>query len=143
MAFVPVQPPDAVQLVALVELHVNVDEPPDAMLVGDAVNVTVGAPAIATAAVCDAEPPVPEQLSVYVPLVVRALVLCVPDVALVPLQLPDAVQLVAFVELHVNVDDPPDAMLVGDAVSVTVGAAAIVTVAVCDAEPPVPEQLSV
>ncbi len=65
------------------------------------------------------------------------------DVAFVPVQLPDAVQLVAFVELHVNVDESPDAMLVGDAVSVTVGACAIVTVAVCEAEPPVPEQLSV
>jgi hypothetical protein len=143
VVLVPVQPPDAVQLVAFVELQVNVDEPPDAMLLGDAVSVTVGACAIVTVAVCDAEPPVPEQLSVYVPLADRAPVLCVPDVALVPVQLPDAVQLVAFVELQVNVDEPPDAMLLGDALSVTVGACAIVTVAVCDAEPPVPEQLSV
>ena len=57
--------------------------------------------------------------------------------------MPEAVQLVAFVELHVNVDDPPVAILVGDAVSVTVGACAIVTVADFDTEPPVPEQLSV
>jgi hypothetical protein len=67
----------------------------------------------------------------------------VPDVALLPVQLPDAVQLVALVELHVNVDAPPDAMLGGDAVSATVGSGASVTVAVCDVEPPVPEQLSV
>ena len=143
VAFVPVQLPDAVQLVAFVELQVSVEEPPDAMLIGDAVSVTVGACAIVTVAVCDVEPPVPEQLSVYVPLADSAPVLCVPDVAWVPVQLPDAVQLVAFVELHVNVDESPDAMLVGDAVSVTVGACAIVTVAVCEAEPPVPEQLSV
>ena len=57
--------------------------------------------------------------------------------------MPEAVQLVAFVELHVSVDELPDAIFVGDAVSVTVGACAIVTAADCDAEPPVPEQLSV
>ena len=63
-AFVPVQPPDAVQLVAFVELHVSVDELPDAMLLGEAVNVTVGAGTTVTLAVCAAEPPVPVQLSV-------------------------------------------------------------------------------
>jgi len=67
----------------------------------------------------------------------------VPDVAWLPVQLPDAVQLVAFVELQVKVDDPPDAMLTGDADNVTVGIGAIDTVAVCDVEPPVPEQLRV
>jgi hypothetical protein len=70
-------------------------------------------------------------------------VLCEPDVPFVPVQPPDAVQLVAFVELQVNVDALPDATLLGAAVNVTVGAGTTVTLAVCDAEPPVPVQLSV
>ena len=143
VAFVPVQLPEALLLVAFVELHVSVEEPCAATVVGDAVNVTVGAGAIVTVADCDVEPPVPEQLSVYVPFAVNAPVLCVPDVALLPVQPPDAVQLVAFVELHVSVEEPPDAMLIGDAANVTVGTGAIDTVAVCDVEPPVPEQASV
>ena len=43
IAFVPLHPPLAVQEVALLELHVNVVEPPDVTLVGDAEIVTVGA----------------------------------------------------------------------------------------------------
>ncbi len=39
----PLQPPEAVQVSARVELHVNRDSPPLATVVGDAVNVTVGA----------------------------------------------------------------------------------------------------
>ena len=74
---------------------------------------------------------------------VSAFVLCEPDVPLVPVQPPDAVQLVAFVELHVNVDVLPDVMLLGAADNVTVGAGTTVTLAVCAAEPPVPLQLSV
>lgn len=42
IAFVPLHPPLAVQEVALLELHVNVVEPPDVTLVGDAEIVTVG-----------------------------------------------------------------------------------------------------
>jgi hypothetical protein len=41
--FVPLQPPEAVQLVALVELHVSVEVPPLATLVGLALSVTVTA----------------------------------------------------------------------------------------------------
>ena len=47
-----------------------------------------------------------------------------------PDHVPDAVQLVAFVELHVSVDAEPEATFVGDAVSVTVGAASCVTATV-------------
>jgi len=56
---------------------------------------------------------------------------------------PVAVQDVALVELHVNVEDPPLAIEVGFAASVAVGAGAMVTVA--DAAvlvPPVPVQVS-
>lgn len=65
----PVQPPDAVQLLALVELQVNVVEPPLATDVELALNETVGAGGggVPAVTVTDAlpEPPVPLQVSVY------------------------------------------------------------------------------
>lgn len=143
MALEPLQSPDAVQLVAFVDVHVSVDVPPDATLPGDAVSVTVGAAPIVTVAVFAVDPPAPSQVSVYAVVTVNALVTSLPLVAFVPLQPPDAVQLVAFVDVHVRVDVSPDAMLPGDAVSVTVGAGATVTVALCDVEPPAPVQFNV
>jgi len=57
--------------------------------------------------------------------------LCVPLVALEPLQLPLAVQEVAFMLDHVNVELLPEIIVVGLAVSVTVGVGAVeVTIAV-------------
>ena len=47
-AFAPLQPPEAVQDVALVELHVSVDAPPLATAVGLAVRVAVAAPVTVT-----------------------------------------------------------------------------------------------
>jgi hypothetical protein len=72
-------------------------------------------------------------------------VLWVPDVVLVPDQDPDAAQLVAFVELHASCEAAPGCTDVGDAVSVTVGAAAVdtVTAAVREMEPPAPVQTRV
>jgi hypothetical protein len=61
---------------------------------------------------------------------VRGAVLCTPLVALIPLQFPEAVHEIAFVELQVNVEAPPSATEVGFAVSVTVGIGATVTLAV-------------
>jgi len=61
----PLQPPEAVQLVASVELQVRVEAPHLLMLVGLAVSVTVGAGAVtATLTVLLAVPPAPVQLSV-------------------------------------------------------------------------------
>ncbi|HEX4151771.1 MAG TPA: hypothetical protein VHY75_06135 [Steroidobacteraceae bacterium] len=54
-------------------------------------------------------------------------VLWLPLGASAPLQLPDAVQAVALVELHVKVDAAPLATAVGAALSVTVGAGTTVT----------------
>ena len=54
---------------------------------------------------------------------VKAPVLCEPDVAFDPLQLPDAVQEVAFVVDQVNVLPEPLPTDIGDADSETVGAA--------------------
>ena len=61
---------------------------------------------------------------------------------MLPLQAPDAVHEVAFVELHVNIDEPPLEIEVGFAVSATVGAGTTVTVAVATLlGPPVPVQV--
>ena len=60
---VPVQPPEAVQEVALVELQVRVELPPDAIVVGLALKLTVGV--TVTVADCGVLlPPVPVQVSV-------------------------------------------------------------------------------
>jgi uncharacterized membrane protein YgaE (UPF0421/DUF939 family) len=75
--------------------------------------------------------------------VVRAPVLCVPAVAKLPLQAPEAVHEVAFVELHVNSELPPLVMLVGEALSATVGIGSTFTVAVAVVlVPPAPVQVS-
>lgn len=74
----PLQPPEAVHAVALVEFHVKVAAPPVATLVGFAVKAAVGT-AVATTATVTATagltPPEPAQLSEYVAFVVSAPVL--------------------------------------------------------------------
>jgi hypothetical protein len=62
---------------------------------------------------------------------------------LLPDQLPDATQLVAFVAFHVNVEVPCGATVVGLAVKVSVGIDATVTIAVCAVEPPAPAHVNV
>ena len=60
----PLQLPDAVHAVALVELHVSVELPPFAIEVGFAVSVTVGADATVIVAVAGLlGPPAPVQVS--------------------------------------------------------------------------------
>jgi hypothetical protein len=87
-------------------------------------------------------PPVPVHVKEYDVLAARAPVLSVPLVALVPLQPPEAVHEVAFVELQVSVEAPPLATVVGFAVSVTVGAATTMTVAPATLlVPPAPVQV--
>jgi hypothetical protein len=142
--FVPLQPPVAEQDVALVELHVSVEVPPLATEIGFAVRVTVGVPGTVTVAVATPlVPPAPVQVNKYEFVAVSAAVPCVPLVALVPLQPPEAAQEVAFVELHVSVEVAPLAMEVGFAVNVTVGAGATLTVAVSVLlEPPAPLQVN-
>ena len=76
------------------------------------------------------------------PLVVRAPVDSLPEVALAPDQAPEAVQEVAFVEDQVSVEDAPFAIDAGFAVSVTVGTGgATVTSADALALPPNPVQV--
>jgi hypothetical protein len=65
--FVPLQPPEAVHDVALVELQVSVDVPPLAIVVGLAVSVAVGTGAMLTVAVAGVlVPPAPVQVNEYV-----------------------------------------------------------------------------
>lgn len=124
VAWVPVQPPEAVQLVALVELQVSVEDPPLATLAGFAVSVTDGGGGGAetvTVADCEALPPGPVQSSVNVVVAVRLPVEVDPLVGSAPLQPPEAVQPVASVELQVSVEAVPLETVAGFAVSVTVG----------------------
>jgi len=108
VAFAPLQPPEAVQEVALVELHVSVEALPLGTEAGFAVSATVGADATVMVALATLlVPPVPLQVSEYDVVTVIAPVSCVPLVAFAPLQPPEAVQEVALVELHVNVDAAP------------------------------------
>ena len=130
VALLPLQPPVAVHEVALVELHVSVELPPLATEVGFAVSVTVGVPGTVTVVVAALLTPLaPTQVKEYTVVAVRAPVLCVPLVALLPLQPPVAVHEVALVELHVSVELPPLAITDGFAINVTVGAGITVTVA--------------
>jgi hypothetical protein len=65
VASAPLQPPEAVQAVALVDDHVNAEVAPLLMLAGVAVRVTAGAGAVTvTVADCAALPPLPVQVSV-------------------------------------------------------------------------------
>jgi hypothetical protein len=145
VARLPDHAPEAVQLVALVDDHVSELLPPLATLVGFAVSVTVGAGAVVVT-VTDrlVVPPPPVHANVNVVFAFSAAVVWLPLVAFVPLQPPEAVQLVALVAVHVRVDDPPLTTEAGLAVSVTEGALdATVTVSVRLALPPAPVQVSV
>jgi hypothetical protein len=127
VAFAPVQPPVALQLVASAELQVSVDDSPLLIAAGFAVNVTVGSgvePTV-TATLWVLLPPAPEQVNAKAVLAVSAPLDSLPLVAFAPVQPPDAVQLVASVELQVSVDDCPLVTEGGLAVRETVGAGAV------------------
>jgi hypothetical protein len=140
----PLQPPDAVQAVALVADQVSAEAPPLATVLGLAASVMAGAAWVTeTVADCVALPPVPVQVSPKVELAVRAPVDCEPLAALVPDQAPEAVQEVALMADQVSVELPPLATVPGLATKVTVGAGDVTeTVADCVALPPVPVQVS-
>jgi hypothetical protein len=129
---VPLQPPEAVQDVALVELQVSMEVPPLGTLVGFAIKVAAGTELAVTLTVVAAAvlvPSEPVQVSEYVMSVVKAPVLSVPLVAFAPANVPPvAVQDVVPVELQVNVALPPLLTVVGEAVIDAVGGAdAVVT----------------
>lgn len=129
--FVPLQPPDAVQAVALAEVHVSVEAPPLATARGATVKVTLGrALTVTVTAAAALLPPVPVQVIEYVVVAVRGAVLREPLGFNEPAQPPEAVHAVAPMELQVNVDVPPGGTTPGFAVSVAVGAGMTRTAAV-------------
>ena len=127
VACAPLQPLPAVQLVAFVDDQLSVALCPSVIEVGVTEMFTVGDGAW-TETVTDAleEPFVPVQLNVkeVVP-VAAGVTTCVPLVDLLPLQAPPAVQEVSSVDDQVSVEDWPNVMVVGLAVSVTPGAARV------------------
>jgi hypothetical protein len=123
----PFHPPDAVQEVALVEVQLKVEALPLLTLVGLAFNDTVGAGGAETVTVadCDAEPPAPVQVRINFVVAVSAEVACEPVVACEPLQPPEAVQELALVDDQLNDEVAPLLTVLGFAVRVTVGVAAV------------------
>jgi hypothetical protein len=143
-ASAPLQPPEAVQLVALDELHCRVVAPPWLTDAGLADSVIDGAGVdTVTVTDCEAEPPLPVQVKVNLALAVNAGVLAEPAVASLPFQPPDALQEVAFVEFQLKLEVAPLFTVVGLADKVTVGVGLVTEiVTTCEALPPEPEQMS-
>ena len=145
--------PDAVQLVAPEELHVSVVVVSAGMLAEPRVRVGAGGVTAAEVAWRDADtaaegPPRFQQVSANVSLpMVAGVIVWLPDAASVPLQLPDAVQLVAVGELQVIVVDLPTATELDASVRVGVAGGApevAKTVAVLVADvPAAPVQVNV
>lgn len=123
--FCPVQPPEAVQAVALVEDHVSCVLPPLFTAVGFALSVAVGAGLLLTVTVTlcmGLVPPGPVHCAEKVLFAVMLEIVCVPDVATVPLQSPERVHEVASVDDQVSCVLPPIPTDIGSALSDNVGA---------------------
>lgn len=101
VARAPLQPPLAVQLLALLLPQLNVVVWPASTACGVAVRLTVGM--TLTVVVALATPPAPVQVSVKLVAPLNAALLAVPLVPRAPLQPPLAVQLVALLLLQVSV----------------------------------------
>ena len=115
----PLQPPDAVQAVALLLDQVSAEAAPAFTVLGEALNVTIGALLeTVTVADCVADPPGPVQVSSYSVLLVSVPVDVVPLVAMLPCQPPEAVQAVAPADFQVSVELSPLATVVGAALKV-------------------------
>ena len=118
--------PEAVQLVAPAELHVSVVVVSAAILLAPKVRVGAGGFASAAVAARDTDtgaegPPRLEQTSENVSVPTTAgVIVWLPVAASVPLQLPEAVQLVAPAELQLRVVDLPTTTEVDASVSVDV-----------------------
>jgi hypothetical protein len=130
----------AVHDVALVELQVNVEVPPLAIVLGLAVSVAVGtglAATVTVAALAVLVPPEPVQVSEYAVSAANAPVLWLPLVANAPVHPPEPVHDVALAELQFSIAAPPLLTVVGDAAIDAVGAGGLgVTGADPDPDPP-------
>jgi hypothetical protein len=135
-ALLPDQAPEAVQEVAFVDDHANIELAPLATVLGFALRLTValGCGLTVTVADCAAVPPAPLQVKVYVAVALRAPVDWKPLTALLPDQAPEAVHEVALVADQVKVALPPLVMALGPTLRLTLGAGgSTVTVADCAA----------
>jgi hypothetical protein len=123
---VPDHAPPALQAVALVEDQVSVELPPERIVVGLALILTVGAPAgvPVTVTVADSvtEPSEPLQVSPNSVVLVRGPVDRTPPVGTLPCQPPEPVQPLALVLFQARLAVPPLLMVVGPAWNVSVGA---------------------
>jgi hypothetical protein len=153
-ALLPFQPPEAVQLVALVAVQLSVVPPPLGTVEGVAPSVTEGSGGAdggttVTLTDCVAVPPAPVHVRANAEFAVSGPVEALPEVALLPLQLPEAEQAVALVDDQVNVEAPPESTVDGTAASDTEGpcgadgGAVTFAVTVWPAVPPEPLQVSV
>ncbi len=140
----PLHPPDALQLVALVDDQLSVVLPPVATLADEAVSDNVGAGTIITLTDCEADPPGPAHVIENVLLALTGAETSAPCVALSPPQAPLAVQAAALVDVQLNVVVAPEPSEVGAALRLTVGAGTFTpTVTDFEVAPPVPVHVSV
>lgn len=124
VAFAPFQPPEAVQEEALAVDQSSVKELPTVTVPALAVREIVGGGALTvTEAVREVVPPAPVQLSVNVaePAATAAM-FWLPEVALLPLHPPDAVQEMALAADQFSVIVPPTVRVDGLAARVKPGA---------------------
>jgi hypothetical protein len=151
VARLPDQAPLAVHDVAFALVHESRELPPNATLVGDALNDRLGAgiDCAVTVTLSDALPPSPVHVSVNVVAVSIAPVDAEPTVGLEPVQPPLAMHDVALALVHDSVVDCPCTTVALLAVRSTVGAAGAggasftVTRTVLREVPPSPVHLSV
>jgi hypothetical protein len=94
---------------------------------------------------CADKPELPEQVNPYVCDAVSPVIRRVPEGATAPDQPPFIVHDVALAAVHVISVVPPTSIVLGDALSVTVGVLGGATVSVTDfdVEPPIPLQVMV
>ena len=115
VALLPDHSPEAVQPVVLLLLQLNVVDPLKGRFDGLAVRFTIGADGGETVTLTEsfALPPAPLQTRLKVLLATKLLMVCEPDVALLPDQAPEAVQLVASLLFQLSVVEPFVTTLVG------------------------------
>ena len=145
VALLPLHAPEAVQAVAFAEDQASVAALPLTTVLGLAVSVRVGCGGFTdTVTDCEALPPAPVHISVYVALAVNAPVETEPPSVWIPFQAPVAAHEVALLEAQVSVAALPLMTVLGFADSDTVGVGGVTdTVTDCAALPPAPTQVNV
>src|SRR5947208_1522330 len=95
----------------------------ESVRIGGAIGVGAGGGLTATVTLFEIEPPAPVQVRVNVSVVGKPGVVCLPDGGIeVPVQAPEALQEVTFVDVQVSVVTWPGLNVVGEAMKVRIGA---------------------